>query len=366
MVIDGQAEVLDKIKSAWQWWLEELSVLLPDRLLNFFSAGAALLRVEIGETLTCFSLVAAAGDKRVGEIDLLNSSTQQLAQFRRSMVMDRTDSHRVDVILPEMEILTENFYLPLAVEKNLQTALAFELDKLTPFKKQDALFGFRILNSYPEHGKLSVVLHAVSRARVEPYLKKLDTLGLSLSGIYPSGYGKEDLPLTMNMLPPAERAEAEPFWNQEVRRSFLLVLALVFAVLLLPAWYLEHRTDSLQQEIDELRDEATRVAEKRGSVMNYLLARESIAARKTETPGKLELLQEVTQRLPNNTWVSQMRIDGEKASLRGESGKSSDLIELLEKSTRFQNARFSSSVTRSSRSTKELYQIEMDLVGGGT
>ena len=67
--------------------------------------------------------------------------------------------------------------------------------------------------------------------------------------------------------------------------------------------------------------------------------------------------------MPDNTWVSRMRVDNDKVTLQGESGKASDLIELLEQSDILKNVRFKSSITYNRRTQDEMYEIEAELAG---
>jgi general secretion pathway protein L len=82
----------------------------------------------------------------------------------------------------------------------------------------------------------------------------------------------------------------------------------------------------------------------------------------TQVPGKLQVIQELTQLFPDNTWASKLSLAGVVVSVVGESDKASDLIERLDQSSLFQNVKFDSPVTRNPKSNRDRYEIRMELM----
>lgn len=363
MEMGGQLPGIDRLGYAWHWWVGELAGMLPTSLRRRFSPESTLLR--ICETDGGFKLELFEDDHSVdlGILPLTSTSEPELQVLAAEMLAKLPSSPRIELILGDNRIMSREIFLPQAVESNLPTVLQFESDKLTPFRKGQALIGHRIIGRHPEHSKIVVQLYCIDRNQITHVLHRLKLLDLSPARIVPESLSRQDAASDVNMLPPGEQAKAEPLWNRNAQRAGLICLGLVIAVLALPAWYLESEIETLQDNIDALRSEATRVAEKRGLVMNHLVAQQTIISRKNNNPGQLQVIAEVTARIPDNTWVSRMRIAGGKVLIQGESSKASDLIELLEQSELFSNVRFKSSVTRNPRTTLEQYQIEMDISG---
>ncbi|WP_165954172.1 PilN domain-containing protein [Seongchinamella unica] len=352
---------MQQLKAAWHWWLAELSALAPKPLIDFFATGTAILRVQAVSGASRFVLRTGQDEQTLGEIDLLQASPDELQAFARQLGEHLTLRPQVQLAPPAEAFLEREAYLPLTVEANLPTVLRFEIDRLMPFGKGDALFGYRVLQRHPEEEKLAVELYVISRQQLAPYLDRLSALGLAPEAVLPpSATGTRD-DATLNLLPEAQRAPAEPYWNREVWRAFLLAMVLAVATLALPAWYYERSIGSIQPEIEQKRADADRVAEKRGLVLSQLLARQAIAARKNEAPGKLELLLALTRVLPDNTWVSRLHMERKKLVLSGESDKASDLIGLLEQSDYFRDVQFRSPITSNPRTGSERYEIEVDL-----
>ena len=78
-------------------------------------------------------------------------------------------------------------------------------------------------------------------------------------------------------------------------------------------------------------------------------------------PKKIDILQELTERLPEDAWVSNLNIRGKKMTIRGQAASAIALINALEESPMFSHVHFISSVTKNRSTGKEYFNIQMDL-----
>ncbi|MBQ27589.1 MAG: hypothetical protein CMH81_05545 [Nitrospiraceae bacterium] len=85
--------------------------------------------------------------------------------------------------IPREEVVLREIQLPLAVEENLQQVLTYELDRYTPFSKDEAHFAFEIVNRNLDANTLTLLLAAVDKARLQGYIKRLTLLGVTPSAI---------------------------------------------------------------------------------------------------------------------------------------------------------------------------------------
>ena len=72
--------------------------------------------------------------------------------------------------------------LPAAVRENLPDVISYELDRLTPFGRDEAYYDFRILEENPE--KLSIAMAAVKCDLIDPYLSALRAKGIRVSTVH--------------------------------------------------------------------------------------------------------------------------------------------------------------------------------------
>ncbi len=361
MALKPQQQGMDRLKVFWNWWLGELRQVVPTPVSQFFSPQTSTLSIYLERGVARFQLHGQKTQRLIGVIDLLGCSDQDLQAFSRDMLSDLPEGVTTRLFLSMDQLLVSNQFLPLATEANLGNVLNFEIDRLTPFPREQVVFGFSPAGRYPEREKIQVELYALPRRKLDLLLSRLKSLGLPPQGIYPQT--SEQLP-TLNLLPVELRPETEPLWNGRAKQLGMVALMLAVAVAVLPLIQLDRQIGSLQEQVDDIRAAAMVVGEKQSLLASRLAAQDTLVVRKNHTPAKLSIVQEVTSLMPDNTWVSRMRIDGSGVNIQGESRKASDLIELLEQSEEFQNVQFVSSITVNPSTNMERYEINMELAGG--
>ena len=90
---------------------------------------------------------------------------------------------RVDVTLsiPKAWAIIKTAEFPSTVTENLGDALSHELDRLTPFGPEDALYDFRILKE--EAGKLTILLMAARADLIQQYITALRERGINVNRV---------------------------------------------------------------------------------------------------------------------------------------------------------------------------------------
>jgi general secretion pathway protein L len=80
--------------------------------------------------------------------------------------------------------------------------------------------------------------------------------------------------------------------------------------------------------------------------------------RKQTTPSSVIVLEALSALLPDDTYVTELRIDGEKLQIVGVTSDAPSLIRLIEQSPHFAQATFFAPTTRSPEATREQFHIE--------
>jgi general secretion pathway protein L len=83
--------------------------------------------------------------------------------------------------------------------------------------------------------------------------------------------------------------------------------------------------------------------------------------KKQATPLVLEIVNEVTRILPDDTWINQLDIKEQEVQIQGQSTSAAALIPSIESSEILQNARFRSPVTKMPGSSTERFHISADV-----
>ena len=79
--------------------------------------------------------------------------------------------------------------------------------------------------------------------------------------------------------------------------------------------------------------------------------------KKQTMPARIDLLQELTLLLPNDTWLERWQVKGDAMQIIGQSAKASALIGIVEASPLFVDAAFISPVTTDPRTNKERFVL---------
>jgi Tfp pilus assembly PilM family ATPase/Tfp pilus assembly protein PilN len=152
-------------------------------------------------------------------------------------------------------------------------------------------------------------------------------------------------PIQLNLrLQSQQRTKRKSGWKSTGILS-VMILA-VFGGLLLGQTYRNQSTlDSLNRQLEEIKPLATKlqtIDEQHANLSGYT---ESLNAIERQSPLKLPLLQELSQRLPKDTWVTRISIKQDQVEVRGYSASASELIQKLEESEFFKDTQFKGSVT---------------------
>jgi general secretion pathway protein L len=85
--------------------------------------------------------------------------------------------------VPRSKAILKYISLPLAVKENLRESLGYEMEKHIPFSAEDICFDFQVLSEDKNTGKLQLLLVAMKKADLAPFLDISRQLTLTFSGI---------------------------------------------------------------------------------------------------------------------------------------------------------------------------------------
>ena len=347
----------------FQWWGEELGNAMPAqfqarmqyarrRLLMQSGAGEIGLSVDNGETIQ----------------SLDSFPVDQVTQLQQQRVRELLQQHELtevhrDLVLPEADILRTEVVMPLAAEANLGQALAYEMDRHTPFQADEVFYSWRILNRNRETSQLLFELFVTPREPVETQIGLLKRLGLSPTGIDVTG---QDGLLGINLLPQALRhrivnKQARVNWAMGAVAGLLLIFVMAQSL-----WLREHQVETINDAIEDVRAEAMAVQQIRKQIDDAAEAAGFLQSRKIENGYKVEMLAELTRILPEDTYLDRLSMHAETTQMQGKSGNAQSLIELVNDSPFFENASFRGPTRLDNRSGKEIFDLAADNTVRGT
>ncbi|MBV0934276.1 PilN domain-containing protein [Marinobacterium weihaiense] len=347
MINGGIASWVGQLRLFWNWWVTELDAAIPERWRQQWQArerrliwsGTGFVPVQAGA-------VPIAPEQLATDPVVRTWRTRDRGQIR------------LLVLLPSAQLLHKVIQLPAAAEPRLADVLAFELDRHTPFSAEDASFGYRVVRRDRAERRIDVELFVLPAARRDAMLKALADAGLSPQWLLPEtalAEPERDLHLrqTLNLLPERVRPHRRARW----RWPLLVLGAMALLLLALFQWQQHHR-DQLQARLQPLQQQAEQARAVQVAADRLEQGWRFLSQRRQAQPARLLLLDELTRRLPDHTWVSRLELEGSDLQLQGESSQASELIGLLEASPWLQAVSFTSPVTVNPRSGKERFSLQ--------
>ncbi|MCC6559963.1 MAG: PilN domain-containing protein [Xanthomonadales bacterium] len=339
-----------------QWWGGELAALLPERVRN--------LLVERRDELRIARL--ADGGWAIRRLPARDAADEQMlaADAAPELLRDTVDAlrRRVEVpadlvlVLDRRGVLDRHLTLPLAAEDNLAQVLAFEMDRQTPFKPDQVRFDHRITQRDPVAKQIGLDVLVAPRAAVDAALAPMQAAGLALDAVdtlLPEGArsGYNLLPLELR----AERSQRERLVNWAL---VALVLLLAWSAMSTSIHNRELALANLQAEVDRVRVEAKRVGGLEKELGEAVSGANFLNEKKQSHPVTIDLIRDLTERLPENTALQRLSINRGEVQIQGVSSEASALITILQKSALIEGPALQGAITPDQRTQKEQFMIQ--------
>jgi general secretion pathway protein L len=334
------------------WWLGELRGLLPARLRERLAVKEAELWLRLDEDAVLLSRTVAVGALEIARVPLAPAEDLQ-ARFLQAIPEDFAGLRRV-LLLPPSRVLRRRLNLPAVARDKLQPMLVFELDRQTPFRADQVYFDARILPHAPNARQLPVELALVQREAVAAVLASLGPLAGQIDAI---DVADGDTRLGCNFMPAERRRErdARGTWiGLGLAAGSVLFMALAMGAVV------DNRraaVEQLQADVDRQRSAARGVTQLRTALDEAVQAANFLAVQKSTQPSMLELLAQLTDALPDDTYVERLSIAGENLNMTGQSSRAAQLIERLQQLPNLRNPALAGSIQPDPRTGKDRFTI---------
>jgi general secretion pathway protein L len=266
---------------------------------------------------------------------------------------------RVELQLNSDQVLLRPVEFPRQAADFLDGMIRAQIDRLTPWSPQEAMFGW----SEPKLAgdRIHLTLAAASRRAIEPLVTLAQNLGArAVTGVV-------DVPLDDGQLArikvfdlPIQRLAGPAIDIPRALRFGMLGAGMITAVSLAVASYL---TSALDQERQQLQSQiaARRAALRLSQNGAASSAQALLVKRKQTTPATVMVLESISKVLPDGTYVTELRVEGDKVQIVGVTQEAPPLIRLIEQSPQFTQATFFAPTTRSQSEAGERFHIEAHL-----
>ena len=262
---------------------------------------------------------------------------------------------RIDVLMRPDEVLFRAVDFPRQAADFLDGMIRAQIDRLTPWTAGEAVFGTTppvpIANE-----RIALKLAATSKQKIQPLLKlAADSGAASVAGLVnvpEAGHDAEPVRVFDN---PLTNAAGVAIDAPRLLRLTLLGAGLAAVASLAISAYADNTLDAEQQELQRRiaeRRAALRIDQPGGSAETML------AKRKQTSPSSVMVLEAISRVLPDSTYVTELRVEGDKMQVVGLTQDAPSLIRLMEQSPQFTRATFFAPTTRDQNDPGQRFHIE--------
>ncbi|MCK7594579.1 PilN domain-containing protein [Pseudomarimonas salicorniae] len=365
---DALTPMLGRLRARYQqsrlpgfldWWFGELRGLLPQRWQAYLRVQQTqLLLRRIGDVL---HLEAAEGGstETLGQIHA--ESPPGELQLSEQVGAEAARAPRI-LLLPADAVLVRRLSFPAAAAGNVRSLVGFEIDRQTPFRADQVEYDCRLLPAEKGARQVSVELAVVTRERLASELAGLGELAQRLDAV---DVAREGGRAGFNLLPPAQR---RPHDHRPMLINLALVAFSASLLLLAMGQLVENRREAVAQveaEVEARRVEARRTAQLRKTLEEAATAANFLAEHKAQRPTTISLLRDLTDILPDDTFLERLTITGADLSLTVQSGSAAKLIGLFQTSGQFADPTLLGAVQPDSRTGKDRATLTVKAIDGG-
>ena len=264
----------------------------------------------------------------------------------------------VELILSERRFLYPTLMLPQQAAEFLAAMVRSQIDRLTPWTRPHAAFGFAVVRQ-PD-GRIEATVAAAARAALEPYVAAAEARGVAsvkVSAPSPRGQAVSE---RIEVLAREGKRSAEQRRLRTMMAGLALVAAFAAAASFAARAYVDAETEASAAALAHLAAEArARMATPAADPGSAALLQ-----RKLNEPPSVIVLEALSRALPDDSYLTNLQLSGRRLEIQGVSRGSAQLVEILEETKPFQRVQFSAATTPAADGGEE-FHLEAEVAADG-
>jgi general secretion pathway protein L len=284
------------------------------------------------------------------DIRTLEKSTRSVPSLPRHVV----------IRLPSAQVLRKQLRLPLAARSNLSEVLGFEIDRETPFQRDEVHWTYVVRGQDPRSGFLDVELILLPRSQVDTLVETLRASSLKPAGIEVDAGN-------ITTLIPLGSCKRGQWLAAQKSLTPLATAASILAVLAgaTPFALQQWEMSAVESRISELEPSAREAQTFRTDVGQVAAAIDFLSKERSTNGSALTALAAATRTLPDDSYLNALSLRAGRLTLNGRSPSAAQLIGVLAQSPAFREPAFEAPVTHDANTDLEAFTISVALVSKG-
>lgn len=329
----------------FKWWIDELARVV-EPLAARRGGRPAYIVVQDGDHFVC----NRAGRKGLTEVGRFEADSTN-----GSNLLKKLKNQNVELRLDPELVLDKHLSLPAAGQQYLEPILRHQIERLTPWASDHVVFDYVVGDGASDgEGQVPIRLVATARDTVRGALQPFTERSIVLRRVGTAADPLDQMsPIDLQKAGKSER-------EATLRRMVAAGLAGLAAVLLIiggfQSWRLVEATresENVQRLIDARRALIAEAVARTTASDEY----RALAALKESSLPMVILLEELSTTIPDNTYLTELNVEGDTLRINGMSREAPALISLLEEAGSLADARFAAPTTRSENGRSDSFQI---------
>ncbi|RED35169.1 general secretion pathway protein L [Rhodopseudomonas thermotolerans] len=259
----------------------------------------------------------------------------------------------VELMMRSSRFLFRPLELPNRATEFLEGIVRAQIDRLTPWSASDA--AFRWTRPRPIAGeRIAITIAVAPRSAFDALAQIFADLGAAAVAI------TTETPDGQRVAVHDAKAAADAARGNRLRVAVLGICAISALATIASSVAATILVDQLGAQERQIH---RRIAERRAILRGDVgspggSALELLEQRKQNTPASVMVIEALAAVLPDHTYATELRIDGDKVQVAGVTRDAPSLIQLLEQSPSFARAAFFAPTTRAANETGERFHVE--------
>jgi general secretion pathway protein L len=358
--------MIAELKALFDQWIAAVAEAV-DSLIDRCVHRRQILLSDAGDNTLTATLLSARKDPVLADVSFRLSNGRPSPPLPADWQTTFRGS-RVEVRLTSGQVLLRSLDFPKQAVDFLDGMIRAQIDRLMPWTADEVVFGWSP-PSASANERVELTLAAMSKHDIEPFVQLAAGLGAASVAAFAELADGGSAPARIKVFDKSLRgAIGQAVDVPRILRMVLLSAGVAAAACLIASAYIGNTLDAEQEQLQR------RISQRRtalrldpnaagGSALNLL------AKRKQVTPSSVMVLEALSRALPDSTYVTELRIEGDKVQVVGMTQDAPSLIRLMERSPQFARATFFAPTTRAQNDPRERFHIEAHVTpsfGSGT
>ncbi|MCK9534917.1 MAG: PilN domain-containing protein [Pseudomonas sp.] len=351
------------LSALFKRWLHGMRDIIPAGLSAAFLRPAPRVEARvIGQQLDIVQIDASGRRTTVACLDEEYLDVA-LDHSLRADVIRNVKSPRmlqVKLLMPESQIMRRTLTLPYLARHNLRDVVAFQVNRLTPFSVDQLFYDVQLLQEHPELGTIEVELIAVLKTVAQPWIDHLERLtGSTVEGLGVHCESESAQPCNLF----GKSRISGQWWRRLNHNGILLIVltAALLAVAVTPVYKARTLVLERKQEITRLNEQVVGLLDVRNRLDAELLPLNDFIKYRGQYAMPNQVISELSRVVSHNIYLTNLTMQDGTVTISGTGTSVIDLIEQINSSPFFSDAKFTSSLNRNARTEQDQFTAMFSL-----